>query len=90
MTRSVRVLSGTVGDLESKFYPMVAVVLVIVLILYGFGGGFWGFCFGVFCTPEHMLSAIFLPLHFLLYWDGEKQSQLIHSSDFMHPGLSVA
>lgn len=66
-------LSGTIGD--------------IVTILphscgFGFCCGVWGglgvvlggFGFVGFFTPEHTLSALSLPFHFLLYWDGEKQS----------------
>lgn len=49
--------------------------LFLLWCLYGFGGVLGGGLFFVFFfTPEHTLSALSLPLHFLLYWDGEKQS----------------
>lgn len=62
-------LNGTTGDLDSKLFLMVVVVLAFVVVFVWFGG-FW---FWRLFTPERTFSAISLPLHFSLYWDEGKQ-----------------
>lgn len=66
-------LSGTIGDIFT-ILPRSCCFGFCCGVCGGLGVVSGGFVFAGFFTPEHTLSALSLPFHFLLYGDGEKQS----------------